>query len=385
MTENEKRILTLLSKQGSLSKRELARQGGMGWATVVKMVTRLEEEGLVHCAGKNPPTVNSIKSSAVYELTGKTPLAIGIDVAYSITNVVLTNLQHDVVAQFTCETPRNPDTYQLKAFLVSIYTHFLERFLPHTEHLVGVGIGIPRWLVTKGVKTFSSLVEELEIDLQTTVRIEECTARNYTMYKKWVGPAFPLNDFILMTIRNGIGTGIFYQGDLVRGTHGMAGELGHLTLEQTDTLCRCGKYGCLETFVNQDILYQEYVENIRHEIYSPSLLLTDSATIHQGLSELFSLAHQGHQEASSIVARAARHIGMSIAALLMVLDIPNVLITGNFGPDGGAMIPYIRQEVDGRIISAIEYTIDYYPLEQLGFAYGAALLILQEYFTEIPT
>lgn len=66
---------------------------------------------------------------------------------------------------------------------------------------------------------------------------------------------------------------------------------------------------------------------------------------------------------------------MSIAALLMVLDIPNVLITGNFGPDGGVMIPYIRQEVDSRIISAIEYTIDYYPLEQLGFAYGAALLI----------
>jgi glucokinase len=205
------------------------------------------------------------------------------------------------------------------------------------------------------------------------------------MYKKWVGSAFLLNDFILMTIRNGIGTGIFYQGDLVRGTHGMAGELGHLTLEQTNTLCRCGKYGCLETFVNQDILYREYIENIRHEPYAPSLVLSDSALIHQGLSELFSLAQQGHQAATSIIVNAARHIGMSIAALLMVLDIPNVLITGNFGPDGSVMIPYIRQEIDSRIISAIEYTIDYYPLEQLGFAYGAALLILQDYFTEIPT
>ena len=100
---------------------------------------------------------------------------------------------------------------------------------------------------------------------------------------------------------------------------------------------------------------------------------------------LFSLAHQGDQAALDIIGDAARHVGISIAALLMVLDIPSVFITGNFGPDGDVMIPYIRQEVDSRIISEIEYKIDYYPLEQLGFAYGAALLILQDYFTELDS
>ncbi|MCP4396437.1 MAG: MarR family transcriptional regulator, partial [bacterium] len=129
MTENEKRILTLLSKQGPLSKRELAGKGRMGWATVVKMVTRLEEAGLLLCAGKTPPAVNSIKSPAVYELTGRTPLAIGIDVAYSATTIILTNLRHTVLKEYRCETPVKPDAQQLKEFLLSTYAHFTEKCL----------------------------------------------------------------------------------------------------------------------------------------------------------------------------------------------------------------------------------------------------------------
>ena len=383
MTENEKRILTLLSKQGPLSKRELARQGHMGWATVVKMVTRLEEAGLLHCVGKTPPAVNSIKSPAVYDLTGQTPLAIGIDVAYSTTTIILTNLRHTVLKEFRCETPVKPDAGLLQEFLLNIYTQFTKQYAEQMNALAGIGIGVPRWLVKDGKKTFTSLAEELENQLGLPVRIEECTARNYAMYKKWVGRAFSLNDFILMTIRNGIGTGIFYQGGLIRGAHGLAGELGHLTIEKPGLLCRCGKYGCLETLVNQDLLYRKYVENILHELPQSLLLLSDSNTIHQGLSELFSLARHGNPEASAIIARAAQHIGMELSALLMVLDIPNVLITANFGPDGAAMIPYIKEEVDSRIISEIEYSIEYHPLEQDGFAYGAALLILQDYFTEL--
>jgi glucokinase len=184
-----------------------------------------------------------------------------------------------------------------------------------------------------------------------------------------------------MTIRNGVGAGIFYQGNLVRGTHGMAGELGHLTVVDHGTLCRCGKSGCLETLVNQDILYRDYVKKIRKEEYPSFPPLTDSAEIHEGLTELFSLAQRGHREAAVIIGEAATYIGMGIAALLMVIDIPNVIITGHFGPDGTAMIPYIKREVSQRIISGIDYCVEYYPLDRLGFAYGAALLILNDYFT----
>ncbi len=381
MTENEKRVLTLLSKHGPLSKKDISEQGKISWATVVKIIARFEKGGVVHAVGIGEQPETTGKNPIMYELTGTTPLAIGIDVSYSVTHMLLTNLKHDIVAHQRYETPEKPDRLQLQEFILSSYHHFLEHALCERTALIGIGIGLPRWLVGQGFTSFAAFADDLERDLHIPVRIEECTARNYTMYKKWVGKAFHLNDFVLMTIRNGIGAGIFYQGHLILGSHGMAGELGHLTVVEQGLKCRCGKYGCLETLVNQDILYHEYAGRIQRKASPPSGAMRDLQVVHNGLNELFSLAAQDNSEALAIIRDAAKYIGMGIALLLMAFDVPHVIITGNFGENGDIIIPYIHQEAQTRIISEIIFSLSYYPLEELGFAYGAALLILNDYFT----
>ncbi len=381
MTENEKRVLTLLSKHGPLSKKDISKQGKISWATVVKIVARFEKDGFVHAVGIGDQPETSGKNPMMYELTGKTPLAIGIDVSYSVTHILLTNLKHEVVSHQRYETPEKPDRLQLQEFLLSSCHHFFEHASCKRTVVIGIGIGLPRWLVGQGFTNFAVFADDLERDLHIPVRIEECTARNYTMYKKWVGKAFHLNDFVLMTIRNGIGAGIFYQGHLIRGSRGMAGELGHLTVVEQGLKCRCGKYGCLETLVNQDILYHEYASRIQQNESLPSLAMRDLQVVHDGLNELFSLAAQDHPEALAIIRNSAKYIGMGIALLLMAFDVPHVIITGNFGENGGVIIPYIQHEANTRIISEITSSLSYYPLEELGFAYGAALLILKDYFT----
>ena len=381
MTENEKRVLTLLSKHGPLSKKEISEQGKVSWATVVKMIARFEKEGLVHAVGIGEQPETTGKNPLMYELTGKTPLAVGIDVSYSVTHIVLTNLKHEVVEHQRYDTPEKPDALQLQEFLLSSFQRFLEHVSCQPDALIGVGIGLPRWLVGDGFTSFSAFAETLEQHMQLPVRIEECTARNYAMYKKWVGHAFHLNDFALMTIRNGVGVGIFYQGQLMRGFHGMAGELGHLTVVDQGLLCRCGKHGCLETLVNQDILYRQYRAHIRHDEGKVLRAMSDSQDVHDGLDELFFLASESNSEALEIIRNAAKYIGMGIALLLMAFDIPHIMITGNFGKHGEVIVPYIQEEANRRIISEISYSLNYYPLEELGFAYGAALLILNDYLT----
>jgi glucokinase len=202
------------------------------------------------------------------------------------------------------------------------------------------------------------------------------------MYKKWAGKAISLDDFILITIRSGVGTGIFYQGELMRGAHGMAGEVSHLTIVEDGKRCRCGRQGCLETLVNQDVLYQEYLRNVLHKTDIPSSLTTETE-VRQGLAALFSLAKQGNENASTVIQDAAHYIGRGIAALLKILDIPHIIIAADFGPDGDALIPYITRAVKDLIIPGIDFSVVYYPLDQLGFARGAALLILKEYLTTL--
>lgn len=64
------------------------------------------------------------------------------------------------------------------------------------------------------------------------------------------GAAKGLKDFIVITLGTGLGSGIVCNGQLVNGKHGIAGELGHTTVNYAGRYCNCGKRGCLETYVS---------------------------------------------------------------------------------------------------------------------------------------
>lgn len=66
--------------------------------------------------------------------------------------------------------------------------------------------------------------------------------------EKTFGVAKGMNDFIVLTLGTGVGSGIVCNGELVYGSDGNAGELGHLLVRPGDRICGCGRRGCLETY-----------------------------------------------------------------------------------------------------------------------------------------
>ena len=62
------------------------------------------------------------------------------------------------------------------------------------------------------------------------------------------GVARGMKDFIVLTLGTGVGSGIVCNGELVYGSDGNAGELGHLLVRPGDRQCGCGRKGCLETY-----------------------------------------------------------------------------------------------------------------------------------------
>lgn len=380
MTENEKRILTILSQRGPLSKKALVEYGGMAWATVVKMLERLEASGFAECVGTGSQPETSGKNPLLYGLAERHPLALGIDVSYSTTHLILTNLRHDILAKQICPTPETSDANLFQQFLTECCTQFLEQAVGEHERIAGIGLGCPLWLL-RGPDGLNSLQRHLEQRFRLPVRVEN-NVRSYAMYKKWAGQAFALDDFILLTIRSGIGAGIFQSGQLIRGAHGLAGEVSHFPIDADGQPCRCGKTGCLETVVNQDMLYQHYVTRILHSA-QPASADPDESTVKEGLAVLFSLARQGQPEAVAIVRQAARYLGETLGVLLLLLDIPQIFIAANFGPDGESLLPWLQDTLDARVLTENGYTLTYTPLEYLGFAHGAALLILNDYFTTL--
>lgn len=64
------------------------------------------------------------------------------------------------------------------------------------------------------------------------------------------GKAKGLNNFIVLTLGTGLGSGIVLNGEILLGANGLAGEIGHTSVEQLGRRCSCGKFGCLETYVS---------------------------------------------------------------------------------------------------------------------------------------
>src|ERR1035438_10442138 len=87
--------------------------------------------------------------------------------------------------------------------------------------------------------------DELSKRLATPVILEN-DANAAALGEKWMGAGKAVDDLVLLTLGTGIGGGIISGGCVLRGSVGMAGELGHTTVVPNGNPCGCGNRGCLE-------------------------------------------------------------------------------------------------------------------------------------------
>ena len=362
MTERERRAITHVSRCGALSKRELAAKDRISWATAVKVIARLEEAGIVHVVGTNAQPETTGKDPRLYDLADRHPLAVGVDMSPETTTIVLTNLKKAALHHETFPTPKSPTFADLQGVLTERCAQFIEHAASNGERIEGVGVGLPQGFVESRTPACSRLAAALERALRLPVRAA-APAHNYALYAKWAGMAFALDEFILISLRRGIEAGVFLRGDAWRGAAGMAGAFPP------------------ETPVSQDALYRHYVRQIRQEPMPEGTPVSEVA-LRVGLASLFSLAKDEQPEAVALLHHAAEQFGASLAPLLDLLDIPSVIIAADFGADGGVWLPMLSA-VMRRSAAGSRCALSYLPLEPLGFAQGAALLILKEFFAAL--
>jgi len=185
--------------------------------------------------------------------------AIGCDVGGSFVKTGLVHRNGTLKAPQTIPLPRFGTPGQLASWLADTLMEFSEKNVPDGALPHGAGIGIPGPvsfpdgtlfdppnLPFEGEVPFGKLLRDhlpypVFIDNDATVQ---------TLGEAWVGKGKGVKNFIYMALGTGIGGGIVMNGRLYRGTLGMAGEIGHLTIDYHGRKCLCGSRGCLETYAS---------------------------------------------------------------------------------------------------------------------------------------
>jgi glucokinase len=120
------------------------------------------------------------------------------------------------------------------------------------------------------------------------------------------GAGVKSRNMVYITWSTGIGAGVIIDRRLYSGTHGAAGEFGHMIIDPDGRLCHCGQRGCLETAAAGWAI---------------------AARTGRPAVDVFEAAAGGDHEARLLVVRAARHVGLGLVNLTNLFD-PDLMVLG---------------------------------------------------------
>jgi glucokinase len=139
----------------------------------------------------------------------------------------------------------------------------------------------------------------------------------------WLGAARGCRDVVSVTLGTGVGGGVILDGQLWRGAHGSAGEIGHTTVDPFSGLkCKCGNVGCLETFASATAIVRMTRENLPR--FPQSALSGEELTAER----VYEAGRDGDELALSVFKRFGIYLGIGLANLINIIDPEIIVIAG---------------------------------------------------------
>lgn len=378
---NRNLVLKTIFDNEFISRAEIARVTKLTRATVSDMVAYLVKEGLVEEVGYGESIGG--KAPILLSLIADSRYLIGLNLAQDKFIGSVVNLRGEI--KETVEFPVDEsDGEQALKLIYKILDQFNNK---KWKPIVGIGIGTPGLVNTREGVVVSAVnldwqnlplahLLETRYDLPVTVLNDsQATAIGEFVYG---GNHNSDDNLIVVTVKQGIGAGILINGRLFQGDGGGAGEIGHVVVRENGALCRCGKYGCLETVASARAVVQRAVNLVSE--YNDSMLANNPQDI--SLDAIEAAWQASDPLAKRVVSEAAGTLGTSIANLIGVLNIQKIVLTGDMVRFGEPWLQIIRETMSHGALTRIaqETQIEVGQLEFRGCILGAsAYMLLEDY------
>ncbi len=187
------------------------------------------------------------------------PYVIGVDLGGTNTVFGVVNARGEIVAENSIKTQQYKTAEEFVEAGVVCLKPLLDQ-VGDVSQIQGMGIGAPNGNYYNGTIEFAPnlpwahdgiipLAQMFSDKIGVPVKLTN-DANAAAMGEMAYGAARGMKNFIVITLGTGVGSGIVINGQLVYGSDGFAGELGHVVMDRTDNgrLCGCGRKGCLEAY-----------------------------------------------------------------------------------------------------------------------------------------
>ena len=313
---NERRVLETVQTKGGLSRAELVRLTGISPPTVSKLVRSLLAANLLE-EGDAPGDVLG-RPARVLRPANHAARVLGAVVDIRECAIAATGLdgqlQDDRTLRFA-----TPATYEQ---LLDALVKHARRLMPRQEKTATLALGLTApGLIDRQRQQmlFSANLHQLDgrflaADLQErlglrTILLHETDA--LCLGERGFGQARGMDDFALVDATGGLGAAVMSRGQVIAGHSGLAGEIGHITVDPGGRKCGCGNVGCLETVASDLALAGLMMEKMGKTV---------------SLAKVFDMIRSGQLQAGAELDRTIEFLAIGIAAVVNIFNPAAVLV-----------------------------------------------------------
>lgn len=360
-------VLELIRARQPISRADLARFSGLQRSTVSLIVEELLEEGwiregaIVRRPRGRRPTLLNLNDDLVLLVCDIHPMQAVVAIVdlngrfLARESLPLLSDPAKAIAQIIERMKRLEQKYEQKS-IEGIGVSLPGRVDPQSQALIfAPNLNWPSFDIKKALEGGMGLKVEMD------------NAANACLLSElWFGRMDGVRDAVLVTISEGIGTGILANGQLVLGNSGMAGEFGHIPLDPAGPACACGSTGCWETLASSTAALRYYSD------------LTQGAN-HLTMQDLIKLADEGDAHASQAIEKQARMIGRGMRTILAAFSPEVILVTGDVTSAWSRVEPIVKEEIAARVLAGPAPRLMAVEESEVARLRGAAALVLQRH------
>jgi predicted NBD/HSP70 family sugar kinase len=347
---NRNLIFNQIRTRQPVSRADLARVSGLQRSTVSLIVEELlVERWIVEGSmgrlprGRRPTFLNVNSQRGV----------LALDIHPSQTTLAVTDLGGRIVTQCIIDLPEDPQKVIgaiVSAIRQIIYAHKDRSF-------DGIGISLPGRLDRGADKSnpgksrsdkpiFAPNIRWPIANIKS--RVEEATglpvvadnvANACALSEVWFGDSDGMHDLVVVNVSEGLGTGIFANGRILRGEGGSAGEFGHVQMEPDGLACGCGSRGCWETLAANPAGLRYYAET--------------SGRPAPTFEALLQLAHSGDADAKHAIDRMCSALGRGMHMIASALAPAEIILVGDITTCWHIAGPLIETEMRSHPLATV--------------------------------
>ncbi|MBS3787252.1 ROK family transcriptional regulator [Candidatus Bipolaricaulota bacterium] len=367
---NTRAVISLLYNGDPIPRKTISQITGLTPATISNITSKLissdliVEVGVGQSTGGRKPTLLDINDDFGHVA------AVKIEARRVISG--LYDLSTNKIDGNTTEIDSEPDLDTVLEIIRQDLNSYSK-----TGEVLGVGIGVSGFISDSGTIIYTPILGWSDVPLADVLLTDSSIpvvvdndVNAFTLAEGWLGAGKDYEDFLCVTVGEGVGAGLMIDGTLHRGAIGGAGEIGHITLDPNGPRCRCGENGCLEALASDYFLRNE-IEKL--DFKPPTI------------ENLSSLASEGNGQALEIFQRLGCNLGLGIKNLVNTLNPEAVLLGGERLSEADFFMPRLKKEVLNHSFpeEARKLKIVRANLGQEGWLIGAALLAIRN-FLNLP-